>query len=179
MPSKPLILCRPLLLLVAPSFPYLTQIIQHYFIWGMLIKHLQWTWSWTELSHEYVLRWNCIALRKLIICIPSSVCITCNITLAVWKWPSGNICNIINQRADSLEKALMLGKTEGGRRRGRQRIRWLDGITDSVNMGLGGLQELVMDREAWYAVIHGLTKSRTRLSDWTKLNCENMGQRPQ
>ena len=110
MPSKPLILCRPLLLLVAPSFPYLTQIIQHYFIWGMLIKHLQWTWSWTELSHEYVLRWNCIALRKLIICIPSSVCITCNITLAVWKWPSGNICNIINQRADSLEKALMLGK---------------------------------------------------------------------
>ena len=59
----------------------------------------------------------------------------------------------------------MLGKTEGGRRRGRQRIRWLDGITDSVNMGLGGLQELVMDREAWYAAIHGLTKSLTRLSD--------------
>ena len=69
------------------------------------------------------------------------------------------------RRADLLEKALMLGKTEGGRRRGRQRIRWLDGITDSVNMGLGGLQELVMDREAWYAAIHGLTKSRTRLSD--------------
>ena len=59
----------------------------------------------------------------------------------------------------------MLGKIEGGRRRGRQRIRWLDGITDSKDMDLGGLQELVMDREAWHAVIHGVTKSKTRLSD--------------